>query len=104
MRAPLILPDKVNSPACENDCMNGNMSQVKACDVQYMIRHNTGNTFGDTKLRGSLQYLITSDSFVFELLSFMGSCSFSHCLYVVYLKISLKKIQLKFKLIFFYFE
>lgn len=61
MRAPFILPDKVNSPACENDCMNGNMSQVSACDDQYIIRHNTGNTLGDTKLNGSLQYLITSD-------------------------------------------
>ncbi len=50
MRAPLIFPDRENSPDCENDCINGSISQVNACEDQYIIRHKTGNTFGGTKL------------------------------------------------------
>ncbi len=53
--APLILPDKVNSPDCENACMKGNINHVNACEVQYIMRHKTGNTDEDIKLSGSLQ-------------------------------------------------
>ena len=62
--APRILPDKVNSPDCENDCMNGSMIQVSACDDQYIMRQMTGNTDEDIKLSGSLQYICMSDAFV----------------------------------------
>ena len=62
--APLNLPDKVNSPDCEKDCMNGKMSHVNAWEDQYIMRQTTGNTDVDIKLSGSLQYTSTLLEFV----------------------------------------